>query len=698
MKHQFGNLSDKSIQSSLGEMARRAIVAGYVQVILYPIIVLTSDVLREVPWFWAAEVLLIAVAISRTVQLKYGHRLFSRPRGLLLWQLWFAFGAQGIAITWGLSTAYVFETYGTTIQAWSMLIICLGTLSLYAASYAFEIFNNLLFQSIILAPTMIILALKEDAGAAYRLSFAGVLFLVFSVMMALNLRKTEIKILQNYEELVEKDAQLEKSHAEAIHMQNLIRSMLGSIDESFVMLNPEGVCSNVASANSNKILGVDPIGLHLSDLLRLEGKEKKSLVEYYSLFFSTDFDFDELCQRLPPQLELDGGKKTLALKYHPMRSEAGELQYMILTSRDITAELKALAQIKEERERANMILRIHSNRPNFRAFLEEMNRLTHVLISWPGGSTEEISRDLHTLKGTALIFGVSSLSRMIYEFELFIRGYQGKDLRRDLNAKAKVLQDDFLKWKNAEVELFTQIGVFEGETFEFSSRKLSSLRQKFEKEPGFTHVFKTITQSLISNEFGELMSDFDFHVKTTAQKLDKKVRFEVKNPATPLYVSPLVYREALRPLVHLFNNALDHGLETPSERKRVGKSEVGTVTVRYDRVARQGSDWIRLEIEDDGSGVNVKKLRELLTSRGEQNVHEWTDHQVAMSIFGNGLSTRSNVTEISGQGIGMGSVSAAIQRAGGEITILKTDAMGTLFEILLPYKPPTENELKEFTV
>lgn len=691
MKH-FGNLSAESIQTTFVRMAERAIVAAYVQVFIFPIIVLTSVELRASPWMWMCEGILILGAISRTLHLHSGHKLFKYKNGILYWQIWFSFGAQAIAGVWGLSTAYVFSEYGLTVQAWSMLIICLGTLSLYAASYSFEIYNNLIFQTLILVPTMVVLAQDVGGENSYRLSLAGILFLIFSIMMAFQLRRIEFKMLKNHEDILEKDAELEKRHDEAIAMHNLIRAMLGSIDESFVMLDKNGICSNVASDNAKAILEIEPMGLHISDILRQAGKDKETLSEYYGLFFSTNLDFEDLSSRLPQQLVLNDGTKTLALKYHPMRNQDDELEYVILTARDVTVEIKAQMQIKSERERANMILRIHSNRPGFRSFLQEIDRLLNVMKTASAKTLEEVTRDLHTLKGTALIFGVNSVSKIIYEIELQLRASAETDFRKKLQTPAIIFENAILSWKNSEIDLFTQVGVFEGETFELSSRKLSHLKDKFKNDPGLNSAFSTITQSLLSNEFGELMEDFEFHVVNTAHKLGKNIEFQVETPDRPVFVSPLIYRETLRPLVHLLNNALDHGLESPQDRKKKGKSDIGHITIRYEMLNKKSKDWIRLQIADDGGGINISKLRSLLQKRGSTGVDGLTDLQVAMSIFNSGMSTRENISEISGQGVGMGSVSAAIKRAGGEIEITKTDEKGTVFEILLPYIPPTQSD------
>jgi two-component system, chemotaxis family, sensor kinase CheA len=136
-------------------------------------------------------------------------------------------------------------------------------------------------------------------------------------------------------------------------------------------------------------------------------------------------------------------------------------------------------------------------------------------------------------------------------------------------------------------------------------------------------------------------------------------------------------------LVHLVRNAVDHGFEPPEERKRIGKPNVGNLVFR----AKPVGDRIWLEVEDDGRGINVEKVKQSAIKKGfitsaEANKLNAID---AMDlIFMPGLTTTETATDLSGRGVGMDVVRDKVQELGGAIHITSTPGRGTRFTIDLP--------------
>ncbi len=110
----------------------------------------------------------------------------------------------------------------------------------------------------------------------------------------------------------------------------------------------------------------------------------------------------------------------------------------------------------------------------------------------------------------------------------------------------------------------------------------------------------------------------------------------------------------------------------------------GLISVRYRRTTSDEKSTIHLEIEDDGRGINIAQLREHLKAKGRVNVDSMADLDVAAQIFLGGMSSREEITELSGQGVGMPAVREEIMKIRGKIRIARTGPEGTLFEIELP--------------
>ncbi|RKP55477.1 chemotaxis protein CheA [Cohnella endophytica] len=170
-------------------------------------------------------------------------------------------------------------------------------------------------------------------------------------------------------------------------------------------------------------------------------------------------------------------------------------------------------------------------------------------------------------------------------------------------------------------------------------------------------------------------------VRDLAKSLDKKVDLIVVGAETEL--DRTVIDEIGDPLVHLIRNAVDHGIESISERVKLGKSEVGTVHLR----AYHSGNHVFIEIEEDGKGINRPKVLETAIKRGVVTAEEaknLSDDEVNMLIFAAGFSTADKVSDISGRGVGLDVVKSKIASLGGHVAVTSKLGSGTKFSIQLP--------------
>ncbi|MDY7232048.1 hybrid sensor histidine kinase/response regulator [Hyalangium rubrum] len=136
-------------------------------------------------------------------------------------------------------------------------------------------------------------------------------------------------------------------------------------------------------------------------------------------------------------------------------------------------------------------------------------------------------------------------------------------------------------------------------------------------------------------------------------------------------------------LVHLLRNAVDHGLESPGDRERAGKHHEGALTLRIE----QQGNLLFLECADDGRGIDVKRVRQAAESRGiapPEELARMNDNQIRDLIFRPAFSTRTDVTDTSGRGVGLDAVRAAVEALQGRIEVASTLGQGTRFVLTLP--------------
>jgi two-component system chemotaxis sensor kinase CheA len=135
------------------------------------------------------------------------------------------------------------------------------------------------------------------------------------------------------------------------------------------------------------------------------------------------------------------------------------------------------------------------------------------------------------------------------------------------------------------------------------------------------------------------------------------------------------------PLVHMLRNAVDHGVESPTDREKAGKSRKGRVQL----AAYQQGDSVLIELRDDGRGLNRDRILAKAIERGLVAPNTvLTDHEVNTLIFAPGFSTAEQITDLSGRGVGMDVVRRDIESIRGRIDIQSALGKGTAFQIRLP--------------
>lgn len=189
-------------------------------------------------------------------------------------------------------------------------------------------------------------------------------------------------------------------------------------------------------------------------------------------------------------------------------------------------------------------------------------------------------------------------------------------------------------------------------------------------------VMKTRMQP-IKKVFGR----FPRVVRDLARSLKKEIRLEMVGEDTDLDKNLV---EALAdPLVHLVRNAVDHGIESPEERVAAGKPREGLVVL----TASQEGDHILLSIKDDGKGMNAEALRKKVIEKGlmdEENASRLDDKECYNLIFMPGFSTKTEISDVSGRGVGMDVVKTRISQMNGVVEVDSEEGKGSTIIIKVP--------------
>jgi two-component system sensor histidine kinase and response regulator WspE len=231
--------------------------------------------------------------------------------------------------------------------------------------------------------------------------------------------------------------------------------------------------------------------------------------------------------------------------------------------------------------------------------------------------------------------------------------------------------DDRLHELNSKLNLVRDRQAQHIEQFEAFSRHLERLADR---------LYNEVIASRM-RPFGDGVHGFPRMVRDLARQLDRNVGFEIHGRMTPVDRDILEKLEA--PLTHLLRNAVDHGMEPPTERLAQGKSEQGRLLLE----AEHRGGMLHISIADDGRGIDPEGIRRKVVERGlasESMAEGMTTPELLEFMFLPGFSTAGEVTEISGRGVGLDVVHAMVREVGGHVQVDSTLGQGTVFHLELP--------------
>ncbi len=213
----------------------------------------------------------------------------------------------------------------------------------------------------------------------------------------------------------------------------------------------------------------------------------------------------------------------------------------------------------------------------------------------------------------------------------------------------------------------------------FSMARLGELLAAFSELERNTRELQERVMAVRMQPIGGVFSRFPRLVRDLASATGKRVALAIAGEDTELDKG--VIEQLADPLTHLVRNAVDHGIETPEQRRQAGKPEQGVV--RLEAFHEEGS--VMVEVSDDGRGLDVERIRAKAVEQGLIGPDELLDEdEVRSLIFRPGFSTAESVSDISGRGVGMDVVRRNVEALNGVIAVASDPGKGSRFRIRLP--------------
>lgn len=493
-----------------------------------------------------------------------------------------------------------------------------------------------------------------------------------------------------------------KARKRAQERTEQVVSLLDNSGEGFLSFGRNFLVDNEYSQACEAMLEVMPAGQDIASLLFAGDADKAQLMREVigSALLEQDAEVQASMLSLLPR-EISRGRRLLDVDYRRIGPE----KFMVILT-DITTQRHTAQLLEQEQCHLKMVVLAISDSRNlfdtldsFRDFLARLQEPSLMQVSTAELATN-FYREIHTFKGLFNQFSFPELPLLLHETEGRISSLLATGQAIEHQALLEALAPETLQ-STLELDLKilrSTIGdefLIQGRTLVLNQQQahhLNCLAKRLlqgepinPKHPELLQLFRDISQ-LCKVRLVDALKGHDRLIQQVATRLEKQVApLEIKG-GEEIYLVADVWKHFLQSLAHIFRNAVIHGLEPADVRWEQDKDDQGRISCD---ISTQG-ELLRLDISDDGAGLDLDALRAKASARGLASADQLSDQEAAQLIFQDQISTQTSANDLAGRGVGLAAVLAETQRLGGELKVTTRPGQGTSFHFELPLNPAQE--------
>lgn len=462
-------------------------------------------------------------------------------------------------------------------------------------------------------------------------------------------RTLEIKVEERTRELADRNRDM--------------RLVMDNVNQGFLTVSTSGKLAQERSAIVDNWFGayqgetkfVDYIGKVDAMYAASFGMGYEALID--------DFLPRELCiEQMPARLRHDG--REFRCSYFAI-TKGEQFDGLLIVINDVTAELLHARQESERKEILAMFEALTKDRTGFLSFIDEANELLEQVHTTDVPTQKRV---LHTLKGNAGLMGFSIISSLCHQAE-------NELAERSTAIPTEALAPLERRWHTLDEALKSFLGDKGRDVLELSAREIEKLELEIRAGAPTEHILDRLASWWL--EAAELpLKRLARYAVALAGRVGKG-ELDVEIEAHGVRLAPKAWAGFWTDLVHIVRNAVDHGLETPTEREQAGKT--GRPKLRFSTAVINRK--LVVEVEDYGRGVNWEAVKGAALKLGLPAASE---DDLVCALFASGVSTSAEVTTLSGRGVGLSAVRQQVSDLGGHIAIISKPKQGTCFRFTFP--------------
>jgi len=369
--------------------------------------------------------------------------------------------------------------------------------------------------------------------------------------------------------------------------------------------------------------------------------------------------------QLPARITTGG--KIFDIAYQPIL-KGENLTHVLIVISDVTARVEQENAAVYQRELLSLFQWRCRDRKGLLDFASDASRLVDRLMDPASGDGVALKRDLHTLKGNCSVFGLASLVTLCQEMECHLED-GGVSLRDVDRCRLRAA------WDSVQQRL-QQLGASDtADGLEIEQSEYQAILNAIQAGAPYCEL-DDLARRWTLEPVKQRLTRLGEQASALASRM-KRDNLVVRITAWGIRLPGQVLAPFWNTATHLIRNAIDHGVESSDERIAAGKAAEGVIELRS--VIRD--DQLVVEIEDDGRGIDWTKLA---TRAQKMGLPSTTRDDLVNALFSDGVSTRDQVTDYSGRGVGMSAVRAACIETGGSVRVWSRPGQGTRFEFCWP--------------
>lgn len=473
--------------------------------------------------------------------------------------------------------------------------------------------------------------------------------------------RLEAEVEQRTQKLTQANEALARAIRDQARANTDMRLVLDSVGQGFLSADRAGVVTGNHSTKTEDWFG--PLAPDARIWAYLGAHDRRFAAQLEAAWMGVADDalpIEVVLGNCPERLRV--GELTLQIEYRPLWTQQ-VLAGIVLVVSDISAEIEAERAALAQHELTQLVDHLVRDRNGVIQFVREARRIVEALAR---GSADS-ARLLHTLKGSAGQYGISSVARACQELEERMVESVGSAERPDYDSVCSAWQA-FIERARALVHV-------DQSPVDVSERDLYALRE---------HVNKGTPRNVLDRLIAELRYE---PIARPLERAANKARelalrlgkgaIETSVDADELRFAPERWGQLWAASLHAVRNAVDHGLETPEERLASGKALPGRIALS----AHLDTENLVISVADDGRGVDWVGVAERAKLAG---LPCSTHDELVAALFTDGITTSRVASEVSGRGLGLAALRSAVVELGGSIEIESAPERGTTLRMRLP--------------